>query len=91
MRESGIQGDVAKYARKQGVLARKLGFGEGWPDFMFLYKGRVMFIEFKKPGEKPEPLQLHMHGLLRLAKFDVHVVDDVDTGVSLIDKFKEKP
>lgn len=89
MSESTIQLGTVKYARKSGVIARKLGFGEGWPDYMFLSKGRTLFIEFKRPGEKPTPIQNHMHELLRLAGFVVIVIDDIEAGVTAIDQFKE--
>ena len=29
----------------------------GWPDRTLLYRGHVMFLELKRMGEKPEPLQ----------------------------------
>lgn len=89
MSEQAIQTAVVKHARRAGVLARKLDFGQGWPDFMFLHSGRVLFIEFKRPGERPTPLQVHMHTLLQLAGFRVCTVDDVDIGVTLVDNFKE--
>ena len=89
MRESSIQSIVAKHARSHGVLARKLSFGEGFPDFVFLYAGRVLFIEFKKPGEKPTPLQEHVGQLLRNKGFQVEVVDDVDKGLNILRQWRE--
>jgi hypothetical protein len=91
MRERDIQGKVVGYARRQGVIARKLDFGAGWPDYMFLHMGEVLFIEFKQPGEKPKPLQQFVHGLLRNHDFKVRVVDDVTTGMDWIDQFIAQP
>src|SRR5688572_11363447 len=68
-RESKIQEAVVLYARARRVIARKLDFGEGWPDYLFLFNGRVLFIEFKRKGEEPQPLQVYTHSILRGAGF----------------------
>lgn len=70
-RESDIERAVCTYARKAGCLVLKLAAPgqRGQPDRMFIYHGRVAFLEFKSPGKKPTPLQkkwlcsLHRHGL----------------------------
>lgn len=87
MRERDIQGKVVGYARSKGAMARKLDFGEGWPDYMFLYNGRVMFIEFKATGGRLAALQEHIIGLLEKHKFDVATVRDVQHGYELVDRF----
>ena len=85
--EAAIQSKVVRFARENRVIARKLSFGEGWPDYLFLYSGTVLFIEFKSPGAKPEPLQRHIIGLLRAAGFQVEVVDNVVNGKAIIRRF----
>lgn len=50
----------------------------GIPDTMALRKGRCIFIEYKQPGEKPDPLQLYRHEQLHKAGFYVIVVDSMD-------------
>jgi hypothetical protein len=87
VRESKIQLQVVEFGRALGMVVRKLNFGEGWPDYMFLYDGRVMFIEFKAPGKKPEPLQLVVHQQLREAGAIVHVIDEVEYGKQVIRQF----
>ena len=67
LREREIQSKVVGHARHNGIIARKLNFGEGWPDYMFLYQGKIMFVEFKGSYGKVEPMQEHVHGLLRAA------------------------
>lgn len=84
MRESAIQSNVVNLARGLGIKARKLGFGEGWPDYMFLWNGQILFIEFKKPGEKPTALQVHVQNELRDLGFQVEVVDDLGRGYQLM-------
>lgn len=50
----------------------------GWPDRLILGPHAVIFfIEFKRPGEKPEPLQKHIHKLLRKLGFKVYVCTTV--------------
>lgn len=90
MRESVIQTGVVKHARAKGCLAVKMSVGGGFPDYMFLYEGRVLFIEFKAPNGHPTALQKYMHGLLRGKGFEVHVVKDILEGVMIINVFTQK-
>lgn len=85
--ERQIQGKVVEFARHRKVLARKLSFGEGWPDYLFLYKGQVLFIEFKNTGEKQTALQKHVADLLREHGFVVLVIDHVLDGREAIRRF----
>jgi hypothetical protein len=86
VRESKIQGKVVDYARKNGCIARKLDFGQGWPDYMFLHDGHVLFIEFKGEGGVVEPLQEFTHGLLRKHGFVVEVCEGILAGQIMIDR-----
>jgi hypothetical protein len=46
------------------------------PDRIVLLPGGSMaFVEVKRPGEKPRPLQVARHGLLRGLGFKVFVLD----------------
>lgn len=85
MRESAIQAKVVAYARARGVICRKLDFGQGWPDYMLLYKGRIAFIEFKTLKGRLRPLQGHVIALLERNKFDVAVVNEVGHGLMIVD------
>lgn len=49
----------------------------GIPDTLILRNGKVVFIEFKQPGEKPEPLQLYRHRKLTEQGFKTLVVTDL--------------
>lgn len=61
-----------------------LGFA-GWPDRMFIApNGRVFWIEFKRPGHKPTPIQFALHCQLRGRKHDVAVIDDVEEGKQFV-------
>jgi hypothetical protein len=48
----------------------------GWPDRILLGPGAIVFfIEFKRPGEDLEPLQVHNKGLLEDLGFIVYVCE----------------
>lgn len=66
---------VLKYL---GVVGSKLSvIGDtGYPDRVFwLPYGRPLLIEFKKPGEEPEPKQVEIHRRLRRLGYQVEVYD----------------
>ena len=85
--ESNLEQKVVEYSNERGVLSLKLNvLGRvGWPDRLFLYKGRVLFIEFKRQGEKPRKLQEYVHNQLRNQGFCVVVVDNFSQGYARID------
>jgi uncharacterized protein YyaL (SSP411 family) len=90
--ESSIEIKVCNKAFGLGVRGIKLNIksSTGWPDRMFLIPGgRPLFIEFKKPGEKPTKKQLHIHTLLRELGYQVEVHDDATTAVQAIAKALE--
>lgn len=91
VRERDIQARVVGYARAKQCLARKLDFGQGWPDYMILHHGELLFIEFKQASGRLTPLQEHIHAELRKRGFEVHVVRDIEHGILLIEKFVAQP
>lgn len=91
MRERDIQGKVVGYARARRVICRKLDFGEGWPDYMMLFNGNVIFMEFKGAGGRLRPLQGHVHAVLRKAGFTVMLIDSVTEGELEVDGFITQP
>ena len=87
MRESTIERAVCAYAKSKGCLTLKLSGQnqKGQPDRMFLYYGRVMFIEFKAPGKRPTALQARWLDRLTEHTFASTFCDDIDVGKSFID------
>ncbi len=79
MREKIIEQHLVKAVKNSGGIAPKFvspGL-DGMPDrIVLLPKGRMAFVEVKAPGEKPRPLQLARHRLLRALGFQVYVLDD---------------
>ncbi|HCW05603.1 MAG TPA: nuclease, partial [Clostridium sp.] len=49
----------------------------GMPDRLILLPtGRIGFVEVKRKGEKPRPIQFTRHKLLKSLGFKVYVLDD---------------
>jgi len=87
MLEKDIEKKVCEYARSKGCLAYKFTSPNraAVPDRLFIYKGKVWFIEFKAPGKKPTAPQLREHSILATHYLDVFVIDDVEMGKMIID------
>lgn len=79
MKEKLIEQKLVKEIKTLKGLCLKLscpGFA-GMPDRLILLpKGRIGFVEVKKKGEKPRPLQVSRHKLLKALGFKVYVLDD---------------
>jgi hypothetical protein len=86
MRESTIERAVCAYAKSQGCLTLKLSGQnqKGQPDRMFLYQGRVLFVEFKAPGKRPTALQARWLDRLESHQFPAFTCDNIPAGCRLI-------
>lgn len=86
MREKKIEQKLVTAVKKHGGICPKFvspGF-DGMPDrLLLLPHGRFAFVEVKAPNQKPRPLQLSRHRLLRRLGFQVYVLDTLED----IDKF----
>ena len=87
MLEKEIEKKVCEYACSKGCLAYKFTSPNraAVPDRLFIFKGKVWFIEFKAPGKKPTAPQLREHSILATHYLDVFVIDDVEMGKMIID------
>ena len=62
---------------------------DGVPDrIVLLPGGKIGFVEVKAPGEKPRPLQLARHRLLRRLGFKVFVLDNPQQIGEIIDEIQ---
>ena len=84
MRESKIEEDLCIWAKSQGIIVIKIatrgGAQRGVPDRVFLKDGKLCFIEMKRPGETPEPLQEWWLEKLCTEGFHATYCDDIDRG-----------
>ncbi len=91
MREKIIEQKFREAVKAAGGLALKFaspGF-DGVPDRLALLPdGKMAFVEVKAPGEKPRPLQLSRHRLLRRLGFKVYVLDDESQIGGIIDEIQ---
>ena len=64
---------------------------DGVPDRIVLFPGgRIAFVEVKAPGEKPRPLQLSRHRLLRRLGFRVYVLDAAEQIGGILDEIESQ-
>lgn len=81
MREKIIEQKLVTAVKKHGGICPKFvspGF-DGMPDrLLLLPHGRFAFVEVKAPNQKPRPLQLSRHRLLRRLGFRVYVLDALE-------------
>lgn len=78
MLEKEIEKQLVVETKRMKGLALKFtspGF-VGVPDRLLLLPGgKLAFVEVKKEGEKPRPIQISRHKLLRKLGFKVYVID----------------
>ena len=88
-KEKTIEQKLVKAVKSTGGICPKFvspGF-DGMPDrIVLLPNGKLAFVEVKASGEKPRPLQLARHKMIRHLGFKVYVLDDErQIGVILYD------
>ena len=91
MHERIIESKLTRATKAMGGLALKFispGY-DGVPDRIVLFPGgRIAFVEVKAPGEKPRPLQLSRHRLLRRLGFRVYVLDAAEQIGGILDEIQ---
>ncbi len=95
MREKEIEKYLIRQVRKSGGLCLKF-ISPGWsgaPDRICLWPGgKVVFVEIKRPGAKPRPLQKRRAEVLRELGFNVWVVDSIEGAREVVnDKERQTP
>lgn len=76
--ESATQAKIIRRMQADGWLCVRLiqTNCNGIPDLLCLKDGSARFIEVKRRGEQPRPLQLYRHQQLRQAGFIVEVMNE---------------
>ena len=91
MREKEIEKKLILAVKQAGGIAPKFtspGF-DGMPDrIVLLPNGHIGFVEVKAPGEKPRPLQLARHEMLRQLGFQVYVLDSIEQIGGILDEIQ---
>ena len=88
MKESVIEKYLAALAKARGAFVRKVTYQgrKGAPDrWLFYPHGFLLIVELKRPGEKPEPLQLDEMRKLRNAGFYVAWADSKERVDDILD------
>jgi hypothetical protein len=88
MLEKIVEGKVNAYAQSKGFLVYKFTSParRAVPDRIYISpKGTVVFVEFKREGQKPTPPQEREHHRLRMQNVLVFVIDNVEDGKALVD------
>lgn len=79
--ESSVESECAKYAKTRGWLEVKIMKASirGFPDRIFIRKGVVIFVEFKRDSkEEPRVQQLKRHREISEKGATVMVISDVE-------------
>lgn len=88
--EKAIEYKVWKFCVENGILYLKLQKLRGYPDrLLLLPNGKSLFIEFKRFGETPRPLQLDRINVLQKYKQEVQVHDNSVSAIAAIKKILE--
>ena len=75
------EGKLVAYLKKRvktfGGSTRKCEWSNhaGAPDQLVLLPGKHFWVELKQAGQKPRPIQLREHQIMREAGCEVYVVD----------------
>ncbi len=79
-RESYIELNAVDEAEAVGWWCRKVVWQgrRSAPDRVFAKGGRVVWIEFKRPGERPTVAQSREHDRMRAAGMEVYWCDDLN-------------
>lgn len=79
MLESAVEKYLKRYVDKLGGVCWKFVSpgNDGVPDRIVLLFGKVIFVELKRPGKTPRPLQLKRHSQIRRLGFAVAVLDSL--------------
>lgn len=79
MKESTLEKKSVAIAKSHGWLSYKFTSPQnsGVPDRLFIRNGKTIFVEFKRLGETPRPLQAKVISDMRSHGAVVHVIDNL--------------
>lgn len=88
MLENRVEKHLTVVARRHGLLCMKFTSPSrgGVPDRLLVTPIGTIFIELKRPGEKPNARQLATHASLHRFGAEVHVLDSIEAIDQFIDE-----
>lgn len=91
MQEKNIEQKLVLEVKKRGGICPKWvaqGYS-GMPDRLVFLPGRKFgLVEVKATGEKPRPLQLSRHELLKRLGFHVYILDQIEQIGGILDEIQ---
>lgn len=93
VRETVVERRLVDRCQDAGFLCWKLVIPQyaGVPDRMVVAPGRVVFVEVKRPGARPRPLQRVQHDRLRRLGVAVVVLDTLEAVDGFVDRLCADP
>ena len=90
-----IENTIETYLKSQvelcgGMCEKWIAGRDGVPDRIVVLNGNTVFIELKRPGDKPRELQVSVINRLKNAGAEVYVIDTKAKVDSLIKKLNRK-
>ena len=84
--ESQLEKKFLDWAKDSGWMVRKMAWPgyNGAPDRLVIGNGRVIFLEFKRPGKEPTELQWSQIKEIRKHLGTAEFVDDVETARKIL-------
>lgn len=88
--EKNVEAYLVKQVKAIGGKAIKMlpTFEAGIPDRCVLHNGRTVFVELKKPGAEPRPLQVNFMAELNKMNHETRVIDSYAGVDELIKELK---
>lgn len=85
--EKRIESYLTDMSKKHDVLCQKFISGtSGVPDRILIKNGKVIFVEVKRPGARPRPLQEVVIQRMRDHGADVRIIDSREGCEALIEE-----
>lgn len=85
--EKKVEKTVCDYAREKGWLTYKFvsPMQAFVCDRIWICNGRTIYVEFKRRGKKPTPMQMRHHQDLVRHGCTVYVIDSIPLGKDIVD------
>ena len=84
--ENVIQKQIKKWCKDRSIYHRKITqrFSSGFPDTISIIDGRVYFIELKREGKNPTPLQASELAEIKQAGGNSHVARSLGDFIKIV-------